>query len=608
MLRQTWVVVLLVAGTAPTFAQEKDQQAGQAQVVLAKHCLRCHGNAGSDYFDVRSLASLKAKGEGNDKPYVTPGRLEESLLWEYVKDKAASMPKSGEERRSFTDAQRNVLKAWILAGAPDFPRAPSRKFLALEAMLQAIWNHAANASPRDLPYLRYFTLTHLHNNNQHVSAAHLRLTRAALAKALNSLSWAQQVVLPEEVPATEGTVLVVNINKLGWGREVWNAIVQAYPYNLGYANHDNEKLKDLDDRLRRQFGGREELIHLRADWFVATATRPPLYHRILFDTVLPDLRQRADDPKQPDNPKRMTAHDLEAFLGVHVVGNLLAKTPEVLRAGFPTSGVSANNRLIERHPLRGQGAYWKSYDFKSNTWEANLQQFPLGPRFQGNPYDRLAFKHDGGEIIFHLPNGLQGYLLVDGQDRRINEGPIDVVSDQDSTSGTPVIVNGVSCIACHRHGMRPAPADQVRLGRGVFGEARERVKLLYPEKKVLDGAITRDQQLFLLSLEQTIGPFLRVEAASQKTPLTELPEPVGDVAKRYYAAKDDLDATTVACELHVDNGKIIMDKAASSDVLKELGLGALTVEGGKIKRGVWESVRGTSQMQQAAREFGYSPR
>ncbi len=603
-----WSIILVAALSLGNrvVAEPIPPLAVQAQTILRVHCLRCHANANTDYFDARSRSSLTARGEGQDRPYITPGKLDESLLWDYVKDRAASMPKSGEERRKFSDAQRAILKAWILAGAPDFPTEPPREFLTLETILGAIWDHANKSPAADVKHLRYFTLTHLHNNNAHIRAADLRGTRAALAKALNSLTWMQGIVLPEVVPGTEGTVLVVHLQKLGWSPEVWNRITRAYPYNLGFANHDNERLRELDVKLRKLYDDRVDLIHVRADWFVATATRPPLYHQILYETKLPALIQRADDPGTPDNPRQMTAHDLEDFLRVDVVANLLAQRPEIMRAGFPTSGVSNNNRLIERHPL-GQGAYWKSYDFRSSTWEGNLQQFPLGPVFDRNPYPRLAFKHDGGEIIFHLPNGMQGYLLVDGQDRRIDKGPIEVVSDPAGFSGTPVVVNGISCMACHKNGMRPAPADQIRTGKGILGEARERVKLLYPERAELNRAIERDQQLFLASLERAIGPYLRQDSVSKTLPITELPEPVSETARTYYAVRDDLDAVTVASELYLPSAREVVRKA-NSGVWRQLGLGALALEGGRIKRGAWESIRGTSQMQQAAREFGYSPR
>ncbi len=77
------------------------------------------------------------------------------------------------------------------------------------------------------------------------------------------------------------------------------------------------------------------------------------------------------------------------------------------------------------------------------------------------------------------------------------------------------------------------------------------------------------------------------------------------VARKYLL--DDLDLTAVACELFEADAKRLRQRIADSDVLRKLGLGALTRDGGLIKRGAWESVRSTSQMQQAARELGYGP-
>src|SRR5206468_705155 len=112
-------------------------------------------------------------------------------------------------------------------------------------------------------------------------------------------------------------------------------------------------------------------------------------------------------------------------LGVDVAGEFLDPRPErIARAGFPRSGVSGQNRMVERHDAHGTSGsayYWKSYDFKPANGRGKLTRFPLGPLdlFEKgrHPYANQAFAHDGGEIIFGLPNGLQAYLLVDGQDR-----------------------------------------------------------------------------------------------------------------------------------------------------------------------------------------------
>jgi hypothetical protein len=69
-----------------------------------------------------------------------------------------------------------------------------------------------------------------------------------------------------------------------------------------------------------------------------------------------------------------------------------------------------------------------------------------------------------GGIIFNLPNGLQGYLLVNGKDERIDASRIEVVSDGLKTSGTAAIVNGLLCIACHGKEMKSDFKDMARNG------------------------------------------------------------------------------------------------------------------------------------------------
>ena len=123
------------------------------------------------------------------------------------------------------------------------------------------------------------------------------------------------------------------------------------------------------------------------------------------------------------------------------------------RAGFNSSGVSRNNRLIERHES-GATVYWKSYDFAGNTGRQNLFALPLGP---GD--DNSSFQHDGGEIIFSLPNGLQAYFLTDGKGTRIDKGPTAIVSDPRRPDRA--VENGLSCMSCHARGM-VEKADQVR--------------------------------------------------------------------------------------------------------------------------------------------------
>lgn len=608
------ILSLLLTLTGPAGAQKPEELAVQARQVLKDYCHRCHQGPGSESgydFDVLKIETMTAKPESGGEPYLTAKNLEQSYLWTEIE--RGSMPRRRSPERDRWNGevkdldqqgqkQKEILKKWIEAGLPPFPNEDAREFISLATELKTIYDHLRKTDDKVRPHLRYFTLTHLHNN-PNVSLDQLRLTRAALSKTLNSLSWDQRVTLPRLVNK-EGTILAIDMRKLLWTPRHWKAVVRAYPYGLSYDSHPDEQLKRFDADIRRLTDNREELLAVRADWFVATATRPPLYHQLLYDLYLPELQKRKDDPKDPANPKRMLAKDLEDFLNVDVIGNFLASQPTARRAGFPKSGVSGHNRLIERHPLKAAGAYWKSYDFKASTWEANLQQFPLGPRFEGNPFNKSAFKHDGGEIIFHLPNGLQGYLLIDGEDIRIDAGPIEVVNDALKTSGTPVIVNGLSCMSCHQHGMISPPRDVVRDGSGVFGKLRDKVRDLYPTQEEMNGLIARDEKQFLGALEEAVGPFLR-DGANKDRPLKEFPEPVGEVARTYL--NDDLDVAMVASELYLQDAKKLQPLIDQSAEARLLGLGALAQDGGLIKRSGWEARRGSSQMQQAARKLlGYS--
>ena len=79
------------------------------------------------------------------------------------------------------------------------------------------------------------------------------------------------------------------------------------------------------------------------------------------------------------------------------------------RAGAQRSGVSQNNRIIERHPIR-TGYFWTTYDFAGTRDRQNIFSFPVGPSNEG-------FKHDGTVSMFSLPNGFLGYFLANASRR-----------------------------------------------------------------------------------------------------------------------------------------------------------------------------------------------
>jgi serine/threonine-protein kinase len=316
------------------------------------------------------------------------------------------------------------------------------------------------------------------------------------------------------------------------------------------------------------------LPYVRADWFIATAVRPPLYHAML------------------DLPA--TAHELERRLEVDVVADFLQN--RLARAGFATSGVSGQNRLVDRHGAKF-GAYWKSYDFKSNDGAGDIFTHPLGPTFDGNPFERFAFAHDGGEIIFNLPNGLQGYLLVDAAGRRIDFGPTEVVSDSLKTSGNPAIVNGLSCMGCHKHGVIRFE-DALMKAPALSGPALEKLKQLVLPPDRMNALLAEDETRFLAALEASVGRWLKVGSDKDKS-IRDFPEPIGAVARLYLK---DPGLREVACELGIDPDKA-MTRLERHRRLQEMGLGPLF--GGKtISRQTWHSfTKSSSLFQKTALEL-----
>lgn len=541
---------------------KEDQKVIEQGFELArKYCSRCHGEGtsqGNAQFNIINPTSMIRLG------YVVPGKVDESSVWTRINDR--EMPP--ENQLQPDEQERAILREWIRLGAGK-PTRPPRPFRSELDTLTALRDHLRKAKPASRPYLRFFSLTALHNNSQNVSDFDLNYYRAALAKSLNSLSWEPKLVTPLAIDK-ESTLLAVDLRDIGWDSKDWDAILEQYPYGIRYDRSDDDDLANVATEVVELCGS--PVPHLRADWFSVTATRPPLYHRLL------DIPQ--------------TDKELQQRLGVDVAMNI--EEGRARRAGFSESGVSISNRLVERHPSK-TGYYWKSYDFKRSNGTGSLFQFPLGPVNPHNRFPEFAFVQDGGEDIFSLPNGLQGYLLVDGKGNRIDAGPIEVVRDVKETSGTPVVVNGVSCMHCHQNGMLDF-RDSVRDGMAVFGEARKKTLQLYPTAEVMQELVNKDREQFMKSLTQVLKPWLN----DANDPRKNLGEPIA-LASSFYG--NDVDLQTAAFELGLDDPAKLAAAIEHNPRLRRLGLGPL-IHQQKIDRQVWQNNEVIiSPMQQVAREM-----
>ena len=185
-------------------------------------------------------------------------------------------------------------------------------------------------------------------------------------------------------------------------------------------------------------------------------------------------------------------------------------------------------------------------------------------------------------------------MLVDAVGNRIDAGPIEVVADSLKTSGNEQIVVGLSCIACHRKGMIEAPNDEVRKFSGAFGEARKKVQKLYPKDDEFRKLVSRDREAFLRTISLVASRY-----TSGANNIELLPEPVGELARRYHLEPMKLE--TVAAELYVSTEKL-RGALENDPRLKQFGMRILLRNSGTIKRAAFES---SDFFPFVARQFGY---
>ena len=536
--RRSWVLLAIAAWVAQAAGQSAGQNlveqrlpetnaAGQlpseARQILKQRCSECHSSEGNAFKAV--VVDDHARLVGNGGRPVAPQDNQSPLL-RLVRE--GTMP-PGDVK--LTAAEIDILARWVEQGAkpwPDESVLPRREFFGEADIINAIEQDLLSTQQRQRRFIRHFSLAHLYNAG--VGEAELDVHRRALTKLLNSLSWRKRIAIPHTFGPGR-TLLRIDLRDYGWTDSTWHQLVSHYPYVFG--RFDERRITDLSG---------SPVAYLRADWFVATASQPPLYYQVLG---LPS-----------------TVGRLETLLGVDTARHL-AEERAVIRAGVANSGVSRNNRVLERHESP-HGAYWKSFDFRSNAGRQNIFRHPLD------------FQAAGGEMIFHLPNGMQGYYLADADGRRIDKGPSDIVFDR-SNPTSPEIVTGRSCMSCHVSGMKRFRDDMLPvLAQRPLSEERETALLLYAGQADLDRFLDEDGGRFGRAMFEATG----------ERPDDTTREPIGRVSTAYEAP---IDFARAAAELGDQPVWLRSRLDFTRDRGTLPGLDALTIEGGTVSRESWES-------------------
>ena len=522
------VLLMFIVGSQNVHPQQ--QIAQDAYAIFEQSCFICHGPAGS--FKESLLIDHNTLIQNGT---VIPGNPNTSELYNRLvtTDTAKRMPL---QQPPLSAQAINTIRNWILAGAPDWAATSTTDgdFISPGEMLNTIETHLMSLAPFDRAFARYFTMTHLYNAGE--TAQVLEGYRNGLSKLVNSLSWGIEVINPQSINP-QGTIFYIDLRHYEWDRNNgWTKIETAYPYHISFDAPTQTALKEQLGRLQTEM--KSDIPSVHVDWFVAKASLPPLYHDLLS---LP-----------------LTDRELEARLEVDVAQNLLnAPGVRVWRAGTNNSGVSNNNRVIERH-ISQHGAYWKSYDFAGSVGTQNIFTHPLD------------FTHDGGEVVFNLPNGLQGYYLANASGFRLDAAPINIVSNP--AASDPTVRNGLSCMGCHTEGMKIFE-DEVRpVIESNTNPAYDKAQALrlYVEQSKMDTLLGEDMERYRVALTKTGGAVDDIEPISRFHEVFQ-----GPVDVAYAAAVVGLET------------EVFLNKIKENVGLQNLGL--LVLESGNMKRDTWTS-------------------
>jgi len=567
-MQATAIVCLSTCGFVQLTCGSESTKASIAEVkeILRSRCAECHSaEASSTDFDVLSSESLIQSG------VVKAGKPDESKLMQVIvtEDEVVRMP---QDLPALSPVEIEKVRIWIVEGAAAFPADVAMpeeihrddSFTAINGVdyvLKQILAHQRSLPLNHQRFVRYFSCNHLLTRG--ATRDELNLQRDALAKSINHLTYERLPVMIEAIDGETASVFAVDIRKLGWHRDAlqvtsnqgrlksalnaYDLLLLEYPYAIAY--DDSETYNQLLTEYIRPAEMIREIAYLRIDWFCSVALQPTLYHDLM---------------RLPAN-----VTDLEReIIGVDVAAEL--KHKNVHRGAVVLSGVSRNNRAAERYAAP-HGSYWKSIDYATSKGNENIFRDPIN------------LHGVGGEMIFNLPNGLQGYYLADSAGNRIDAGPTEIVTDKFAED--KVVRNALSCIRCHDQGMksfkdvvRPA----VEMLPGNLGFSRREVLELYPKQEQLTEFLKSDAERFLTALVKVLGHPQSVE-------------PLAPVSRRFL--EDPLTLTTASGELGLAKSG---DLAAvfRSRQFAALGLVPLASHGA-VRRDMWEDY-----FDQIVRELG----
>lgn len=476
-----------------------------------------------------------------------------------------------------------LLAQWPVVASPDAHARMAAEFLT---------DSNKSVKQEDKPYIRFLSWYHYAGHPDLESR--LKIQRMWI----NQLHFESDIEFPREVPGSQGLLWWIDLRDYGWNREAWAAVAQREPYfrepavNTGPAEF-----------IRRVIGStqNEKTLHVegivRGDWFFRETVeldRSPAYYDLLFakqrhpegdvtETKVIDWKGGYSDySKQVVAPGRYTIEvkkrkfvdfpknerDVEKVLGVDIIRSFIKASQINLQHGAVVEGgekgtsiVARQNRLIERTegPI---GRYYKTFDVRETSGKRDFAETL-----------NKDFEYDAGEILFRLPAGGQGGLLVDSKGGVLNVADNRFAADASDLRLDTRVRNYGSCQVCHESGIiRPQNLIEEMMKAGV-------------DIKFKDKRDARDARAFFTQWETKLANDQADYAGFLKRTSGFTP---AENSKAFKAARDAYDAPVDASKASAECGMTLgefMTIAPRSTKARVLNL----VQGISMPRRTWES-------------------
>jgi len=323
-------------------------------------------------------------------------------------------------------------------------------------------------SKKDRQYMRYFSLMHLMDMAN--DGGYPDTERAALKRAINSLSTASAAIINPTAVDTKKLLFRVDMRKLGWTDQAWKGLKDGnnqggqpdnfIPYNASYSCGPNVDVSgiNLSGVAYRTVEG---------DWFVGQALKGINYSNFL------------NQPNSLDELAKsmgIANYKAEAANGVAKRGGVPDSVPEAgadrILEWHGQQYVGKDGRRYYRLDKNGKPRYfWISDNF--DTINNILKRSGILHNVDPNAGFLDIEAHD---VMYELPNGMPAYY---------HTGMTGVHQDQEKT--------GLACMKCHTNGLRdfndeiagtlPARAQE-------FGQYKGVLDKLYPGAKAIHQLIS----------------------------------------------------------------------------------------------------------------------